>query len=195
MTKKQIRDTLAEMHARNLALAGELSDRVSLDDYREHMRLEGDREIWSDALQAALDRHEIVTIPPRGEPYYIDKSVIIGSNRRIEAHGARIVLAPECETLMLRNSSTADGTHMPIRDLPRDRSISIVGGRFEESRSSRAGYGSSGKYDENRSFYGVSPLFFFNNLDSLTLTDVTFAHTADISGQVGDDLIALNAYD
>ncbi len=186
MDKLQIRATLDNMRAENLRKIAELSDKVTLDNYRSLVRVVDDREIWSDALQTALDEHEVVVIPSRDEPYYIDRTVVVGSNRRIEAHGARVVLTPDCDTLMLRNASTADGTHAPIVGIERDCNISIVGGRFEESRTERAGYGRSGKYDANRSFYGVSTLFFFNNLDSLTLVDVTFAHTAGFSAQVGD---------
>jgi len=89
-------------------------------------------------------------------------------------------------------------------------------------------------YDEERSMYGVTTCMLFNNIENLTLTNMTFAHTAafavqlgdaknvvienitfescyadgihvngntenlmvrNISGEVGDDLVALNTYD
>ena len=222
------------MRAQNYALASGLTDRVELTDYSELVRTENGLEVWSDALQRALDLHETVKIPAREKPYYIDRQIVIGSNRRIEAEGATIIQTPGCELLMLRNSTAANGTHAPIGKAERNCNISIIGGRFEESRRSRAGYGTSGKFDPERSFYGVSTLFFFNNMDNLTLEGVTFAHTGgfavqigdiscavfenirfrecyadgihvngnttkllcrDIRGQVGDDLVALNAYD
>ncbi len=222
------------MRDRNLSACAALSDRVLLSDYRHLVTCAGEHELWTNALQAALDEHEVVVIPPRAEPYYIHKPVIIGSDRRIEAHSATVLLTPDCRTLMLRNATAADGTHAPIPEGERDRNISISGGTWGESRTARAGYGQTGMYDEARSFYGVSTLFFFNNMDVLTLRDVTFTHTAgfalqagaltdglfegirfvscfadglhingdterilcrDIRGQVGDDLVALNAYD
>lgn len=222
------------MRARNYALASGLTDRAELTDYSGLVRLENRLEIWSDALQSALDEHEIVVIPAREKPYYIDRQIVIGSNRRIEAAGATVIQTPGCELLMLRNSTAANGTHAPIGKAERNCNISIIGGHFEESRRSRAGYGTSGKFDPERSFYGVSTLFFFNNMENLTLEGVTFAHTGgfavqigdiscavferirfeecyadgihvngntknllcrDIKGQVGDDLVALNAYD
>lgn len=233
-TRQKILDSLNDVRAHNSLLTSKLTDRTELTDYSELVRTENGLEIWSDALQRALDEHEIVVVPAREKPYYIDRQIVIGSNRRIEAKGATIIQTPGCELLMLRNASTANGTHAPINGTAKDCNISIVGGRFEESRRSRAGYGSSGKYDAKRSFYGVSTLFFFNNMENLTLEGVTFAHTGgfavqigdisdavferirfeecyadgihvngntknllcrDIKGQVGDDLVALNAYD
>lgn len=232
--KQQIYTKLDAAKARAESLIASLGDPISLDEYRSLVRTEGGRELWSEALQAALDEHEIVVIPARSEPYYIDRQILIGSNRRIEASGATIRQTPECTLLMLRNRSSANGTHAPIGVTEKDSNISISGGRWEESRTKRAGYGSSGKYDEARSFYGVSTLFFFNNMENLTLTNVTIAHTGgfavqigdikgaffehirfdscyadglhingnsenlicrDVQGEVGDDLVALNAYD
>jgi hypothetical protein len=141
---------------------------------------------------------------------------------------------------MLRNEHTMDGTTAPFDTANHDRNISIHGGRWEESRTTRMGYGLSGRYtpqtaEENRRpFYGVSTCMLFNNIEQLSLLDMTFAHTAGfavqagdlrnglfenigfescyadglhingrtenlyihhIFGEVGDDLVALNAYD
>ena len=180
MKKTEITDRVEAMRLENLSLT-ELPDTVSLSDY-SYLSHDG---IWTAALQSALDEHQVVIIPARDEPYLIDDTIVIPSDRSIRAGGAVLRLTPECDVIMLRNSSTADGTHRPIAAKP-DSNISIIGGRFEESRSKRGGYGTSGKYDKERSFYGVSTLFFFNNLEHLTLTDVTFAHTAGFALQTGD---------
>ena len=147
------------------------------------------------------------------------------------------MLTPDCDVLMfITASGAADGTHAPIdRNLnPPVHNISIHGGKFEESRTRRGGYGTSGKNDQERSMHGISTLFYLGNAENIMMTDVTIAHTAgfavqtgnvigaffenirfehcyadglhingntenllcrNISGQVGDDLVALNAYD
>ncbi len=69
----------------------------------------------------------------------------------------------------MRNETTKDGTHMPIKDENKNFNISINGGTWEESYRERIGYGNSGMYDKNRSFYGVSTFMFFNNMKNLTL--------------------------
>ncbi|MBE6930468.1 MAG: hypothetical protein E7463_09320 [Ruminococcaceae bacterium] len=189
--KENIRRSVEEMKAENLSRIAALSDAVSLTAYRSLVRTvqeaDGTVEIWTDAFQAALRAHEIIRIPARPEPYCIDASVIVPSNRRIEAeNGAVIRQMKGVRVLMLRNEHVQDGTHAPISGANRDCNISITGGRWEESYTGRAGYGRSGMIDEERSFFGVSACMFFNNIENLTITDVTFANTAGFAVQVGD---------
>ena len=217
-----------------------LLDTALLSAYRPLARKTEEGMIWTEALQAALCEHERVVIEPSEEAYLIDDTVRVPSNRYIEANGATIRLCKDCEVLMLRNENTRDGTHFPINGTQKDRNISIHGGRWEESRTKRAGYGLSGRYahrtqdDAHRDFFGVSTCMLFNNMEGLSLSDVTFAHTAGfavqigdienavfenisfvscyadgihinggsqnlfisrIAGEVGDDIVALNAYD
>jgi len=183
-TKAEIREKLARMAAENQALIAQLTDRVSLTTYA-HLVREGN--VWTDALQTALNEHEYILIPAASAPYMIDNTVTIPSNRHIEAEeGAVIRLCEGVRVLMLRNEHTQDGTHAPISRENRDSNISINGGRWEESMDHRAGYGKTGMYDMQRSFFGVSTCMLFNNMDHLTLTSMTFVHTAGFSVQLGD---------
>ena len=94
MTFGEIRERAAHMRAQNLAAAARLTDRVSAEDYRAQVRpaRQGGEtiEIWTDAFNRALREHEVLVVPAREEPYYIDASIIMPSSRRIEAEGARI---------------------------------------------------------------------------------------------------------
>ena len=239
--KTAIYATLEQMKAENLAAIENLTDTVSLSDYAHLTRQSEYGTIWTEALQTALREHQRVIIPPAEDLYWIDDTVTIPSDRHIEAAGATIRLTPGCEVLMLRNEHTEDGTHAPIRTASRDHNISIHGGRWDESNTSRGGYGKCSRYthfgednDRARPFFGVSTCLLFNNITGLTLTDMTFCHTAgfsvqtgdltngvfenirfeecfadglhlngnsenlyirNISGEVGDDLVALNMYD
>ena len=216
-----------------------LSDRCSVADYRALVRTVNGTNMWTAALQKALDEHEIVTIPASGEKYFFDGTVIVPSRRRIEATGATVRLADGMRTVLLRNASAQDGTLAPIpASATRDTDIAIVGGRWEDWCTRRAGYGRTGMFNllprRKGNYFGVSTLFFFNNVNRLSVTGATFHHTGgfavqagdgdavafrDISfdrcfadglhlngnltrvlarnvrGQVGDDLVALNAYD
>lgn len=238
--KQQISQSLAKMQSNNEKLISDLKSKRSLLDY-SHLAYKCEHgTVWTNALQEALNENEIVEIPTAKEPYYIDNTIIIPSNRRIIAWRAVIKLVPECDVLMLRNEHCKDGTYAPFTDEDCDSNISIHGGCFAESRTSRMGYGKSGRFspkeenDEQRAFYGVSTCMLFNNMDNLTLTDVTFSNAAGfavqlgnvknavfeniwfkdcyadglhlggncenviarhIYGEVGDDLVALNAYD
>lgn len=183
--KMEIREKLSRMIQENRALAETLTDKVSLTDYAHLVR---PGNIWTDALQAALDEHECIEIPAADMPYMIDGTVTIPSNRHIEAaDGAVIRQAAGVRVLMLRNEHTQDGTHAPIAKENRDCNISINGGRWEESWTKRLGYRRSGMYDMDAShFFGVSTCMLFNNMDHLTLTNMTFYHTAGFSVQMGD---------
>ena len=189
--KAEIYDALARMKEANRAAQEKLRKEASLAAY-EYLTVDSQQDgqpirIWSEAFQTALRENEILTIPRSEEPYYIDRPIVIPSNRRIVAEdGAVIRLQKGIRTLMFRNEHVADGTHKPIAAPVRDSNICIIGGRWEESLDRRAGYGKSGMIDEERSFYGVSTAMLFNNLDGLTLKNMTFAHTGGFAVQAGD---------
>lgn len=188
--KQMIIDSLKKMEAENNARINALSDRCSLRDYAHLVRESEHGKIWTEALQTALREHEIVEIGTSNEPYYIDDTVIIPSNRRIIAYRAVIKLVPGCEVLMLRNEHVKDGTHAPFDSADHDENISIVGGKWEESRTMREGYGASGRFNRkdngDGSFHGVSTCMLFNNMEYLHLENVTFSHTAGFSAQMGN---------
>ncbi len=178
--KKNIENLLENVALENERLCSGLTDRVTLTDY------EPNGEIWTAALQRALNEHEVIVIPRADKPYLIDGSVTIPSNRHIIAEdGAVIRLWQGTRVLMLRNESTRDGTHAPIT-YPRNENITIEGGLWEDWCPHRMGYGSSGKYDEQRSFFGVSTLMLFNNINNLTLKNMTFKNCGGFAVQLGD---------
>ena len=192
LIKGMIEKKTAKMREKIMASGAVLTDICHLLNYRKLATAGEHGTVWTRALQRALCEHEVVVIDPAEEVYYIDDTVVIPSDRRIEAVGAVIRLTPACEVLMLRNEHTADGTHAPIDTAVRDRNITIHGGRWEESQERRLGYGKSGRYtwekdgEVRRPFYGVSTCMFFNNIDGLRIADATFAHTAGFAVQVGD---------
>lgn len=212
-----------------------LTDKCSLTDYASLMTEDG---VWTKALQTALSEHEIVVLPARQEPYLIDAPIVLPSNRRLEASGATVRLAPGVMTVMLRTASSEDGTCRPLPRSGRVSNIAIVGGRWEDCSTARCGYGASGRFDLTSrrvgNFYGVSALFYLGRADYVWIRDTTFVHCGgfavqsgdgmshlyenirfedcfadglhlngnlerihvrDVRGKVGDDLVALNAYD
>ena len=221
--------------SRTMAAQAKLKDRVKLTDYCPET-VNG-TNTWGAALQRALDEHEIVVIPA-GARYWIEKSVVMPSNRRIEAKGAEVALLPGVCTLLLRNAHAEDGTLSPIPRKVRGANVAVVGGRWIDWVPGRRGYGRTGRFNEGErrlgNFYGVSTLFYFGNVDGVTVRDATFVHTGgfavqagdatdlvfenivfercyadglhlngnlegvlarNVRGSVGDDLVALNAYD
>lgn len=178
--KENIELLLKKVASENENLRLTLADKVYLTDY------ETNGNIWTDALQRALNEHEIVIIPKSDEPYLIDNSVTIPSNRHIIAlDGAVIKIHESSKFLMLRNKHTKDGTHKPITG-ERTKNITIEGGFWQEWCPHRMGYGGSGMYDRERSLFGVSTCMLFNNMDNLTLRNMTFEHCGGFAVQLGD---------
>ncbi len=184
--RKEIEESTLQMRSENLQVASKLTKKALLTDFIGLTYQRDGKKVWTKALQRAVDLNEIVEIPSSDEIYYVDGTVIIPSDRRIIAHGAHIKQLDGTKVILFRNSHTADGTHAPISGKERNRNISISGGKWEECCTERLGYGKSGKYDDDRSFYGVSSFFFFNNMDGLTLSDLTFAHAGGFCLQCGD---------
>ena len=90
--KQQILNATLAVKKRNEEAIATLKDRVCLEDYAE-LAFDGQHgKVWTAALQKALREHEIVVIPQSEEIYWLDSTVVIPSNRRIEAVGATVRL-------------------------------------------------------------------------------------------------------
>ena len=182
--KEQILASALEAKRKNCDAASRLTDSVVLTEYR-HLTSEGVHgTVWTRALQTALDEHEIVIIPASQHIYWLDGTIIVPSNRRIEASGATIRLVPEFPYIMMCNKHIHDGTRAPIDTSDRDMNISIHGGNWEESYTVRGKRRLNAEHKKN--FKGVQTCMLFNNLDHLTITDVTFAHATSFCVQIGD---------
>lgn len=230
---------IALMEARNAAIEKSFGGETSILEFRDRVRVVNGTNVWTDAINAALKEAKVVRIPSSAEPYCVDGTLIVPSNRRILAEGATIRLMRPCDTVLLRNAGVADGTLGPVDRSTVDRNIFVLGGRWEDWQTSRAGYGRSGRINDGirakgRNFHGISALLYFGNVTTLVLRGLTIAHAGgfaiqcgdaedvivedvefdgcfadgfhcngnvrnvlarNISGDVGDDLVALNVYD
>ena len=226
--KNSIEEVLLQVAKENESLCAKLTKSCNLTDYKT------ENDNWTSAFSKALLENQTVIIPKKETPYVLEGSVVIPSNRHIIAEdGAVIRIKDSCPLLAMRNESTADGTHKKIAT-PRDKNITIEGGLWQDWCPHRMGYGDSGLYDYQRSYFGVSTYMLFNNLDNLTLKNMVFEncggfavqlgdisrviienirfvncfadgihvngnteyiHIRNVSGEVGDDLVAFNMYD
>ena len=181
MMEEKLYQILLDVKKNNQQLSEKLNDECSVLDYSECVV----DNVWTTALQNALLDHEIVVVPPRETPYLIDDTVIIPSDRKLVLYGATLLLSEGTDVLMMRNEHPVDQTHSFVKG-KRDKNITILGGTIMEIRTERAGYGRSGKIDHDRSMYGVSTCLFFNNINHLTIRDVTFSKCAAFAIQAGE---------
>lgn len=184
--EKRVDQADRETDARQRAL----SDRCRLTDFAAHVHAINGTNVWTEALQAALDQHEIVVIPPRDAPYFFHAPVRIPSNRRIEAAGATLRLVDGTCTHLLSTASAQDGTHTPLDPATRADNIALVGGCWEDWSSRRQGYGRTGRFKlgprAHGQFFGVSTLIYLGHANHVLVKDVTFRHTSGFAVQAGD---------
>ena len=178
----ELQDILLSMEQNNNLLADDLSSIANVLDYSNFVK----DNVWTDAIQTAINENQIVIIPESSEPYIIDKSIVIPSNRKIVAYGATIKMKDGMDVLMLRNVNVIDETYQKASNSVKDENISIFGGTFEECYTSRLGYGRSGKIDKSHSMYGISCCLLFNNVRHLTVKDVILVNCAGFAIQTGE---------
>jgi hypothetical protein len=87
-------------------------------------------EIWSDAIQAALDQTNSVHLPKRDQPYYLDGPIILKSGQKLTADAdTEIRLKPGCSTCMVRNENIIGFADLSVpEDTKPDTDIIIEGG-------------------------------------------------------------------
>lgn len=188
MTKVEIYQKLVSVEQDNYKCSPLSTPGVSVTEYLSLVRTdENGAKIWSDAFQKAIDENNHIVVPSSDEPYYIDKTLTVPSDRYIEVLDDAIIrLKKDTKTLLIRNKNNEDGTHKKETFANPDTNIMISGGRWEEMREERGGYGQSGMYDPERSYYGVSTCMFFNNVKNLTLKNITFYHAGGFGIQIGN---------
>ena len=162
---------------------------VNVEKYRSFVRVElidgTEKEIWSEAFQRALNENKRVFIP-RGK-YYMDRSIVLSSNRQIVADClAEICVKKGAKVLLLRNDAVVDGSYRVIDEKEGiTENISIEGGIWSEECETRLGYGKSGAYDEANSLVGVSTCLLFSGVKNLSIRNLTLKHSGGFAIQIG----------
>lgn len=87
-------------------------------------------EVWTAALQAALDKHDTVTLPAYTQPYYLDAPIRLKSGQSFTADAkAEIRLLPGVNTCLIRNAHLVGSQTGPApTDVAPDHDIVIEGG-------------------------------------------------------------------
>lgn len=128
--------------------AGDYASRMRVDTWTEvSPRAAGGEvaatvtgEIWTQAIQAALDEHQAVHLPARAAPYYLDAPLVLRSGYRLVADPkAEIRLKPGTNTCMIRNEHITSGQNgPPDPGVAPDRDLSIEGGIWTTLATSRS---------------------------------------------------------
>ena len=201
------------------SVAGDASP-VSLAGYAAKTRIVDGRRVWTDAFNAALAANASVTVPAAAEPYWLDGEIRIGPGRRLQAEkGAVMKRVPGSMLAMIRNAAWENGIAHPVAGRP-DEGIVITGGRWDAGCTKRVSYSPSifsfsnvrGLVVRDLEIAGAPEFAIqIGDAEDVRVTDVNFdackadgvhvngnvrfIHVARLTGRVGDDFVALNAFD
>ena len=134
-------------------------------------------EIWTAAIQAAIDKHHSVYLPERDKPYYVDAPIVMHSGCQILADAeAEIRLKPGTNTCIVRNASITSGQNGPVGvDEHSDSDIRITGGIWTTlATSDRQNNGNTrGFSDRKASVVGCNGVILICNARRVMISDLT----------------------
>jgi hypothetical protein len=133
-------------------------------------------EVWTAAMQAALDAQGALHIPARERPYYLDGPIVLKSGQRLTADPqAEIRLKPSCNTCMVRNERVARLNDKPApADLPLDTEIHIEGGIWTTLANTVSSNGNElGRSSKQNPVFGTHGVILLQNVRRVSVKNVT----------------------
>jgi len=147
-------------------------------------------ELWTAAIQAALDEHPVVRLPYRPQPYYIDAPLILHSGNRLYLdEGTEIRLKPGTNTCMARNEHVVSGQRGPVSvGVEADERIVITGGIWSTLATSHAQSNGNhrGRVDQQDSAPGAHGTILLHNVRNVLASDLTIRMCRPFGVQVGN---------
>ncbi len=133
-------------------------------------------EVWTAAMQAALDAQGALHIPARESPYYIDGPLILKSGQKLTADPrAEIRLKPGSNTCLVRNEHVVTLNTKPVpADLPVDTDIAIEGGIWTTLASAASNNGNErGHSAKEKPVFGTHGVILLQNVRRVLVKNVT----------------------
>jgi len=147
-------------------------------------------EIWTQAMQAVLDSQNMLYIPARKQPYYIDDPLVLKSGQRLIADpAAEIRLKPGCNTCMVRNQNIVGFADQPVPDnLQPDTDISVEGGIWTTLSTSRTEHNGNrmGLSSKLNPVHGTHGVILFQNVRRLTVRNITVCRSKAFAVHLGN---------
>ena len=146
-------------------------DTSSLDfvNIKEYETLVTDN-IWTKAIQTALDEKKNVYIPYIGHEIIIDGTIFMDSNTNLKVDKNQIIRLKEHTNLcMIRNRNMIPGGHAYTEQVNPDEYITVTGGIWAAPDNERL------NMDNVSSFIGGFAEIAFSNVRYVNVTNVTFS--------------------
>ncbi len=147
-------------------------------------------EIWTPAIQKALDENKAVFIPYRQKPYYIDSPLILNSGNRLFIDPeAEIRLKPFTNTCMLRNKNILSGQDGPVKaGVGPDTDIIIEGGIWTTlaTTPTQSNGNNRGQADSADSVFGAHGTILLHNVRQVQIRNVIIKQCRPFGVQIGN---------
>jgi hypothetical protein len=134
-------------------------------------------EVWTAAMQAALDAQGTLRIPGREKPYYLDGPLVLKSGQKLVADPkAEIRLKPGCNTCMVRNENVAGFTDKPVlAGTKLDTDILVEGGIWTTLATSRseANGNQLGRSAKANPVFGTHGVILMQNVHRIAVRSIT----------------------
>lgn len=147
-------------------------------------------QIWNDAIQAALDKDNSVTLPKRELPYYIDRPIILKSGQKLTAAAdAEIRLVPGTNTSMVRNEHIVGFADKPVPENTQpDTHITIEGGIWTTLANGSKDYNGNhrGLSSKKEPVPGTHGVILLHNIRHATVRNVTVRQSRPFAVHLGN---------
>ena len=147
-------------------------------------------EIWTQAMQAALDAQNSLHIPAREKPYYLDGPLVLKSGQQLTADPkAEIRLKPGCNTCMVRNANILGFSDRPVpADTQPDTDITIEGGIWTTLATTRSEVNGNlrGASSKQRGVFGTHGVILLNNVRRVTVRNLTVRQSKAFAVHLAD---------
>lgn len=161
-------------------------------------------QIWTNAIQKALDENDCVYIPKMEQRIFIDNSIFLHSNNKLKVDvGQEIVLTPDTDVCMVRNENIIGGAQKHLQLDNPDCNIVVEGGiwnalSFHDQPDSEVVitdddvftnvYSGKGRLraDKENSITGVFAIMLFSNIKNLIVKNVTMANSLSYGVQLSN---------
>lgn len=134
-------------------------------------------ELWTTAMQAVLDAHNILRIPAREQPYYLDSPLVLKSGQSLIADPrAEIRLKPGTSTCMVRNTHTVGFAEQAVpASTDADTDILIEGGIWSTLATSpkETNANPRGASAKQNPVHGTHGVILLHNVRRVTVRDIT----------------------
>jgi hypothetical protein len=134
-------------------------------------------EVWTAAMQAALDAQGTLHIPAREQPYYIDAPLVLKSSFKLTAdQKAEIRLKPGSNTCMVRNEHVVTLNTKPVpADQPLDIDITIEGGIWTTLATTEKEWNGNllGRSSKENPAFGTHGVILLQNVRRVSVKNLT----------------------